>query len=101
MALASVSWTIFVHKMKESVEMAAFDTVDTELDLRGFRCPVPVLKLKKALKEFPKGIIKIVTTDPDSVGDFKEFARIKNLKMEYASIDGEYFFWLTIEKTNE
>ena len=47
-----------------------------ELDARGFACPLPILKAKKALAEMETGeVLKIVATDTGSVRDFQAFAK--------------------------
>lgn len=44
----------------------------TVLDARGLTCPLPVLKARKALQALPPGAqLRVLTTDPGSVGDFK------------------------------
>jgi TusA-related sulfurtransferase len=49
---------------------------DKELDTRGLNCPLPILKAKKALSEMVSGeTLKVVSTDPGSVRDFRAFAR--------------------------
>jgi TusA-related sulfurtransferase len=49
---------------------------DKEIDTRGLNCPLPILKAKKALSEMVSGeTLKVVSTDPGSVRDFKAFAR--------------------------
>jgi tRNA 2-thiouridine synthesizing protein A len=49
---------------------------DKEIDTRGLNCPLPILKAKKALSEMGTGeTLKVVSTDPGSVRDFKAFAR--------------------------
>ncbi len=49
---------------------------DKEIDTRGLNCPLPILKAKKALSEMATGeTLKVVSTDPGSVRDFKAFAR--------------------------
>ena len=49
---------------------------DKELDTRGLNCPLPILKAKKALAEMVSGeTLKVVSTDPGSMRDFKAFAR--------------------------
>ncbi len=46
--------------------------VDVELDARGLRCPMPLLKVSKAIKDMTPGqIIKVTCTDPGSMSDFK------------------------------
>ena len=46
------------------------------LDVRGLRCPMPLLKLKQALQNLPSGgLLTVLTTDPGSVRDFEAFFR--------------------------
>ncbi|MDR1662292.1 MAG: sulfurtransferase TusA family protein [Azoarcus sp.] len=49
---------------------------DKEVDARGLSCPLPVLRLKKALTELQGGqIVRVLATDPSSVKDFEAFVR--------------------------
>ncbi len=49
---------------------------DKELDARGLKCPLPILRTKKALAELTSGqVLRILATDPGSVQDFAAFAR--------------------------
>lgn len=49
-------------------------TPDEVLDTSGLRCPLPVLKAKKALKSMTSGAtLKVIATDPGAVGDFAHF----------------------------
>jgi len=46
----------------------------TELDTKGLRCPLPVLRARKALKGLETGaILRIEATDPGAVQDFRSF----------------------------
>lgn len=46
----------------------------TELDLKGLKCPLPVLKTRKALARLPAGTrVRIEATDPMSVIDIPHF----------------------------
>lgn len=46
----------------------------TLLDTKGLRCPLPVLRTRKAMKPLAPGdVIEIHATDPSSVQDFKAF----------------------------
>ena len=50
--------------------------IDKEIDTRGLNCPLPILKAKKALAEMASGeTLRVISTDPGSVRDFKAFAR--------------------------
>jgi tRNA 2-thiouridine synthesizing protein A len=49
---------------------------ETVLDLRGLRCPQPVLRAKKALRDVPVGSTLVLEcTDPLTVIDVPHFAR--------------------------
>ncbi|MAR79159.1 MAG: hypothetical protein CMM18_02895 [Rhodospirillaceae bacterium] len=44
------------------------------VDLRGLKCPIPVLRLKKELSREKAGsLIKVITSDPSSIKDFEIF----------------------------
>ncbi len=46
-------------------------TFDLEVDARGLQCPLPLLRLKKALMEVESGqIVKVIATDPAAHLDF-------------------------------
>lgn len=48
----------------------------TTLDCRGLVCPMPVLKLSRAIKELPVGsVVELLATDPGSVPDLAAFER--------------------------
>jgi tRNA 2-thiouridine synthesizing protein A len=49
---------------------------DRELDVKGLRCPLPILRTKKALAEMASGqILRVVATDAHAAKDFRAFAR--------------------------
>ncbi|MDQ8021763.1 MAG: sulfurtransferase TusA family protein [Moraxellaceae bacterium] len=49
---------------------------DDELDVRGLKCPLPILRTKKALAAMDTGkVLRVVATDPSTVKDFDAFAR--------------------------
>lgn len=46
----------------------------TEIDLTGLRCPLPVLRVKKALGEMPAGgVLRAFATDPGAAEDIPAF----------------------------
>ena len=46
----------------------------TTLDTTGLKCPLPVLKARKALKSLTDGdLLEVLATDPGSRQDFKNF----------------------------
>jgi tRNA 2-thiouridine synthesizing protein A len=49
---------------------------DKEVDASGLKCPLPILRAKKALTGMERGqTLKVISTDPGSVRDFQAFAR--------------------------
>ena len=48
---------------------------DVTLDCRGLSCPMPLLKVKKALKKLKsEQILEVLGTDPGSKNDIPEYA---------------------------
>lgn len=46
----------------------------TLLDTKGMKCPLPVLRARRAMKLVePGGLLEVHATDPDSVKDFHAF----------------------------
>jgi tRNA 2-thiouridine synthesizing protein A len=44
------------------------------LDARDLKCPLPVLKARKAMKDLPPGgVLRVLATDPGAPADFKHF----------------------------
>jgi tRNA 2-thiouridine synthesizing protein A len=47
---------------------------DVKLDATGLKCPLPVLKARKAMKTVPAGgTLEVLATDPGAVADFAAF----------------------------
>ena len=70
----------------------------TELDATGLKCPLPVLRAKKRLKDVAGGgTMRVLATDPDAVRDFEAFcAETGHVFLDW-SRDGEVFT-ITIRK---
>lgn len=50
--------------------------VQMTVDAKGLKCPMPVLKAKKALADLQSGeLLCVLTTDPGSVRDFQAFSK--------------------------
>lgn len=48
--------------------------IDLELDTCGLHCPLPLLRLKKALQNLASGqVVRVLATDPAAVLDFGVF----------------------------
>ncbi len=48
--------------------------VPRELDVRGLKCPLPVLKARRAMREVPVGgMLTVITSDPQAPDDFVHY----------------------------
>lgn len=49
-------------------------TPDQQVDASGLKCPLPILRAKKALAQMDSGqILEVITTDQHAVRDFQAF----------------------------
>ena len=50
-------------------------TEDRVLDMRGFQCPIPVVKTNLAMREMADGeVLKVLATDKGALSDFPAWA---------------------------
>jgi tRNA 2-thiouridine synthesizing protein A len=70
--------------------------IDAELDTSGLNCPLPILKAKKALAGLRGGqVLRIVSTDPESVRDFETFCQhMGHALLETREDAGRFYFLL-------
>ncbi len=62
------------------------------LDVRGLRCPLPVLKANKALRGMPPGAeLTVLATDPAAEADFPAFASETGHALLSATREGDDF----------
>ncbi len=53
-----------------------------KLDVRGAKCPMPIVKAKKELDSMAAGdVVEVMATDPGSVPDFQGWARTHKLAL--------------------
>lgn len=46
------------------------------LDAKGMKCPLPVLKARKAMRDVAAGgVLRVLATDPGAVKDFEHFCK--------------------------
>lgn len=66
------------------------------LDLKGLKCPLPVLRAKKALRALAPGtMLNVLATDPGSVKDFQAFCETTgNELVSWAESDGVFTYSL-------
>jgi len=56
------------------------------LDTKGLKCPLPVLKARKAMKDVPPGgTLRVLATDPGAVKDFQHFCATTGCRLVSAS----------------
>jgi len=69
---------------------------DKEIDTRGLNCPLPILRAKKALADLVSGqVLKVVSTDPGSMRDFKAFCKqTGNELLSQQTIDKDFVHYL-------
>ncbi len=67
---------------------------DKTLDTQGQNCPLPILKVKKAIGEVPVGgTLEVLASDPGSVDDFVAFCKqAKHEMVESSEASGVYRF---------
>ncbi len=66
----------------------------TVLDTKGMKCPLPVLRARKAMKRVAPGeLLEVHATDPGSVQDFKVFCETTGDELVSAAEDGGVFIF--------
>lgn len=69
------------------------------LDTSGLKCPLPVLKAKKALRALDVGErLRVIATDASALNDFPAYCAESGQKLIEARSDGGTYFFV-IEKT--
>jgi TusA-related sulfurtransferase len=56
---------------------------DQTLDVKGAKCPMPLVKSRKAIGDLPTGqVLRVIATDRGSVADFQGWAKTaKNVEL--------------------
>ncbi len=61
------------------------------LDARGLKCPLPVLKARRALKPLAAGeVLEVLADDPAAPKDFRAFAETTGYALEELPADGGF-----------
>lgn len=70
--------------------------IDQELDCRGLKCPLPILRTKKAIDRMVTGqVLKMVATDPGAINDMNAWtSRTGNALVDSSQGDGEFIFYV-------
>ena len=67
----------------------------TEVDARGFSCPIPVVRTKKAMDENPEDILTVLVETAVSKENVSRLAESRGYTVEAEEISGEYRLILT------
>ena len=69
------------------------------LDARGLKCPIPVLRARKAIRGIGRGEeLEVLATDPGAVKDFQAFSDATGHELIEWSEDGDEFRFLIRKK---
>ena len=79
-------------------------TFTETLDVKGAKCPMPLVKTRKAINNLAVGdILKVVATDRGSVADFQGWAKtaknIELLEQETIQDNGQELFVHYVKRT--
>jgi tRNA 2-thiouridine synthesizing protein A len=74
----------------------ATELIARRLDVKGFNCPIPIVKTAKEMKQMTSGeLIEVQATDPGSVPDFAAWSKTTgNPIVEQTTEGGIYRFVL-------
>jgi tRNA 2-thiouridine synthesizing protein A len=72
---------------------------DIIIDTKGMKCPLPVLKARKAMKSLaPSGTMEVFATDPGAAKDFEHFCQVTGATMIEAREETGGVFVFVIRK---
>jgi tRNA 2-thiouridine synthesizing protein A len=76
--------------------MAEAPTADRMLDCKGMLCPMPIVKLSKAMKELESGqVVLMEATDPGAIPDVQAYAKnTGNALLAHEQAGSVMRFWL-------
>lgn len=70
--------------------------IDQKLDCKGLSCPMPIIKLAKAVKKMKSGeVLEMLVTDPGAKADVPAWCgKTGNIFLEQAEEDGTLKFYI-------
>lgn len=84
--------------MSRKAPIPANKRFDSEIDLSGLNCPMPILKTKAALATMAQGaVLRIIVTNNDSVREIQNYVKQVGAELQQDS-DGEGAFILYLRK---
>jgi tRNA 2-thiouridine synthesizing protein A len=83
----------------EDAVISAASTNDIVLDLRGLRCPQPVLRAKKALRNVPiGGVLVLECTDPLTLIDVPHFVNQTGHILQAQERNGKLYIFRIVKR---
>jgi tRNA 2-thiouridine synthesizing protein A len=77
------------------------DAGEILVDARGYRCPAPTLKLRRALAAAPAGArLKLLADDPMARIDVPHFLREAGARLAKTSHDGDALVFVIVKSAN-
>ncbi|MCG6958117.1 MAG: sulfurtransferase TusA family protein [Gemmatimonadetes bacterium] len=77
-------------------QAGSLPAADQTLDCKGMLCPLPVVKVSKAMKELPAGnVLLLLATDPGSRPDMTAWSKRTGNPIVHQDEEGPVFrFWI-------
>ena len=66
-----------------------------EVDVRGFSCPIPVVRTKKAMEQNPREILIVMVEAEVSRENVSRLAESRGYSVKVEAVSGEYRLTLT------
>lgn len=71
------------------------ETPNATLDAKGLSCPLPVVKARLEIEKLASGqVLEVMATDPGSVSDFENWAKMSGHDLLSSAQDGEVYTYL-------
>ena len=94
-------WQRNISALSEKANYQMDDEI-TLVDASGLKCPLPVLKARKALQSLTDGDkLRVISTDPASPLDFKHFCNSKGHSLISVEEKGESFEFVIVKSCSQ
>ena len=94
-------WQRNISALSEKVNYQMDDEI-TLVDASGLKCPLPVLKARKALQSLGDGDkLRVISTDPASPLDFKHFCNSKGHSLISVEEKEESFEFVIVKSCSQ
>jgi tRNA 2-thiouridine synthesizing protein A len=77
------------------VSLSGGDGDIVEVDARGLRCPIPVIRLGAAIRDLPGGaLVRLLATDPAARSDVAAFTRMRGHELVETTDEADHTTYL-------